>query len=133
MKEFEYRRNIMAVAVTVMAAASAVSVLFFFQVDRARDAAQKAAVLAVDEAVERLRWEIRLGGVPVGSVVRFAGWPAMVPERWLICDGRRLHRVKYPELSTSIGLKYGGTDEEFQLPDLRGNDDGDALSIIKVR
>lgn len=40
---------------------------------------------------------------------------------WLICDGRSLPRVGYPELFAVIGTSFGNIDENtFNLPDARG-------------
>ncbi|WP_257448261.1 phage tail protein [Archangium lipolyticum] len=77
-------------------------------------------------------------GLPVGSVVSFAG--AVVPfpgdtggdppehatllwrQGWLVCDGRELKVSEYPELFAAIGYLYSKTSsgDTFLLPDLRG-------------
>ena len=68
-------------------------------------------------------------GVPVGTVVAFAGQIASPSADyktdiealgWMICDGRELEKGKYPELFAVLGDLYGGQDEKFNLPDYRG-------------
>ena len=89
------------------------------------------------------------GEQPVGSVVAFAGnigslpnGPGYVPpvssppqtilESWgyMLCDGRSLSRYDYTELFAVLGNKYGGTENEFNIPDYRGyflrGQDGDS-------
>jgi microcystin-dependent protein len=55
---------------------------------------------------------------PVGSVIFYAASSFTEPVGWLICDGRSLSGVDYPELSAAIGTVYGGGDGpgEFNLP-----------------
>lgn len=74
-------------------------------------------------------------GVPIGSVTAYAG--QLVSSRsgagagqvstadmqatgWMLCDGSSLPRAAYPELYASIGTLYGGSGDEFCIPDLRG-------------
>lgn len=74
-------------------------------------------------------------GVPVGTVVAFAGEvygqagaaagaPNIAPEGWLVCDGRQLHRAAFPELFAAIGYRYLLEGEAagvlFRVPDLQG-------------
>jgi microcystin-dependent protein len=75
-------------------------------------------------------------GVPVGSVVAFAGTifgqegagvtaAATAPAGWMVCDGRKLDRARFPELFTVIGYRYLLKDEKpgvlyYRLPDLQG-------------
>lgn len=56
--------------------------------------------------------------LPAGTITMFAGSTA--PAGWLICDGRSVSSVDYPELYAVIGTTYGGYGTNFQLPDLRG-------------
>ena len=59
--------------------------------------------------------------VPVGSVVAWAGSPAMVPSGWLPCDGAEYSTMAYPELAMAIGSVHGGDGATvFHVPDLRG-------------
>jgi microcystin-dependent protein len=39
---------------------------------------------------------------------------------WEMCDGRALSKADYPTLFSILGETYGATDDEFNLPDLRG-------------
>ena len=67
--------------------------------------------------------------MPIGTILSFAGAASMVPEGWLICDGRAMTADDYPDLFTIIGTTYGdgSTDTrltaiegDFNIPDLRG-------------
>lgn len=59
--------------------------------------------------------------VPVGSVVPWAGvTPPAGDPGWMLCDGRMLQKDQYPELAAAIGYTYGGSDDDFSIPDLRG-------------
>lgn len=59
-------------------------------------------------------------GVPIGSIVPFAG--ANAPTGWLLCQGQSLSRATYPRLFAVIGVTYGtgGASTHFSLPDMRG-------------
>lgn len=74
-----------------------------------------------------------LGASPVGSVVAFAGaiappssdatnqyWTNVERLGWLPCDGRSLVAHQYPQLFHVLGYLYGGSDDQFNLPDYRG-------------
>lgn len=39
---------------------------------------------------------------------------------WLICDGRSLSKREYPKLYSVLGVSFGGTANNFNLPDARG-------------
>lgn len=80
------------------------------------------------------------GDLPVGSVTAFAGAlgppdsssPAAAASPapyttnpleawgWMVCDGRSLPCVDYPELFSVLGYVYGGADDNFNIPDYRG-------------
>jgi hypothetical protein len=49
-------------------------------------------------------------------------WPRQlsVPGNWIICDGRSLDKNDYPELFLAIGYNFGGSGDDFNIPDLRG-------------
>ena len=62
---------------------------------------------------------------PIGSISAFAGIvsPSWEEEQgWLLCDGRSLLRSdpKFELLSRAIDRAWGGDDDRFCLPDLRG-------------
>jgi microcystin-dependent protein len=60
--------------------------------------------------------------VPIGTVVMYAGYdPKIIPDGWLLCDGRGLVISEYPELYSVIQLSFGGSrTDSFYLPDCRG-------------
>jgi microcystin-dependent protein len=59
------------------------------------------------------------GGVPVGTVVDFAG--SIAPTGWLVCGGQSVSRTTYADLFAAIGTTYGSVDGlTFNLPDCRG-------------
>lgn len=72
-----------------------------------------------------------VGQVPVGSVVAYAGAISTASEAaadvsvnieqtgWMLCDGRKLHAVTYPELFATLGYAYGGGGDSFAIPDYR--------------
>ncbi len=72
------------------------------------------------------------GELPVGCVTAFAGTlgtpdssspPVTNPLEawgWMYCDGRTLVSADYPELFAVLGYVYGGSDNNFQIPDYRG-------------
>lgn len=39
---------------------------------------------------------------------------------WMVCDGRTLQKDEYPELYGMLGNIYGGDENTFNIPDLRG-------------
>jgi len=79
------------------------------------------------------------GELPVGSVTAFAGTlgapesgaasPAAPQDYvtdpleawgWMFCDGRSLPTYDYPELFAVLGYVYGGSGNQFLIPDYRG-------------
>jgi microcystin-dependent protein len=58
-------------------------------------------------------------GVPPGTVIAFAGNHG--PRGYLLCDGREVDVLNYPDLFRAIGTIYGGNGtSKFKLPDFRG-------------
>ena len=59
------------------------------------------------------------GGVPVGSLVPFAG--KSIPNGYLLCNGAAVSRTTYSALFAVIGTTYGAGDgsKTFTLPDFR--------------
>lgn len=56
--------------------------------------------------------------MPVGTIVPFAGSTA--PEGWLLCNGGSFPTTdKTEDLFAVIGYTYGGSDNQFMVPDLR--------------
>jgi hypothetical protein len=74
------------------------------------------------------------GELPVGSVSAFAGalgpTDASTPQGfttspveawgWMACDGRALSTATYQELFAVLGYVYGGSGNQFCIPDYRG-------------
>lgn len=54
--------------------------------------------------------------LPVGAIMPFAG--EVVPENWLLCDGRPVSRTEYSDLFNTLGITYGQGDgfTTFNLP-----------------
>lgn len=61
-------------------------------------------------------------GIPVGTVMPFAGPASKVPLGWFLCDGAPKNRATYGGLFDVIGNYWGPGDgvSTFNLPDLRG-------------
>lgn len=57
-------------------------------------------------------------GSPVGSIVYFAASAA--PVGWFECNGAVLDKTIYVDLFNVIGYSFGGSGNQFLLPDLRG-------------
>ena len=53
--------------------------------------------------------------IPVGAIMAFATLDP--PSGWLVCDGRTINAVSFPQLYNAIGTYFGGLGK---LPDLRG-------------
>jgi microcystin-dependent protein len=61
---------------------------------------------------------------PVGSIVVWPGPQATIPQGWLLCNGDRISKNRYPELCQVI-LDYWGpisglNNDIHKLPDLQG-------------
>ena len=56
--------------------------------------------------------------IPYGTVIQYAGSTA--PGGWLLCDGTLYNRYDFVDLFGAIGYTYGGADNSFNVPDLRG-------------
>jgi microcystin-dependent protein len=72
---------------------------------------------ALPTVVETIVPNTSAGAVPVGSIVPFISAVANVPYGWLKCDGSTVTGTNYPDLSGVIGNRYGGTGDNFVLPD----------------
>jgi len=53
---------------------------------------------------------------PIGMVFPFAG--NVSPDGYAICDGSALSATDYPELFSVVGYSYGGSGDDFNLPNL---------------
>ena len=81
--------------------------------------------LSKSNGVERMNPLCRPENTIVGCVNAFMGKISQDPNffeefGWLLCDGRVLDAKDYPELFSALGHLYGGSDDRFHLPDLRG-------------
>lgn len=56
--------------------------------------------------------------VPIGTVVPYCGGSS--PAGWLLCDGSQYDRIAYNNLFDVIGYTFGGSDDNFNVPDFRG-------------
>ncbi|MBN1824297.1 MAG: tail fiber protein [Endomicrobiales bacterium] len=56
--------------------------------------------------------------MPVGTILSYGG--ATAPEGWFLCDGTVKPKNTYLELFDAIGYAFGGSGDNFNLPDLRG-------------
>jgi microcystin-dependent protein len=56
---------------------------------------------------------------PIGMIFPFAS--ATTPPGYLSCDGASYETASYPELFAAIGYVFGGTDDNFNVPDLVDN------------
>lgn len=96
----------------------------------ARDYFLKVEVKRITEGVYSTISDARLmsvpyartaaNGVPVGTVVAFAGPVANIPAGWLLCDGALVNSATYPHLFEAIQYSWGGSGSSFNLPDMRG-------------
>ena len=59
-----------------------------------------------------------LSYVAVGTIFPFAGEQA--PDTFMLCNGAELDTEESPELFNVIGYTFGGSENRFHLPDLRG-------------
>ncbi len=56
----------------------------------------------------------------VGFITQYAASSSNVPNGWLICDGSSINKNIYVSLFDTIGYTYGGSGDNFNIPDLRG-------------
>ena len=69
----------------------------------------------IKEEIQKLKDEV----CPIGTIQAFAF--KHIPDGWMICDGRWLQVLDYPELFGAIGHTFGKVDDDsFKIPDLRG-------------
>lgn len=75
---------------------------------------------ATTDKIDAVAFANQNAGVPIGTVVMFAG--ATAPAGWMICDGRALVIASYTALSAVLGTAFnvaGVAAGSFNLPDLR--------------
>ncbi len=57
---------------------------------------------------------------PVGAIVMWGGPATQVAGGWLLCDGSEYLTKTYEDLFSAIHYLYGGSNDKFCVPDLRG-------------
>lgn len=57
---------------------------------------------------------------PVGGSIDWYGLEDTIPSDWMREDGRSLKKSEYPELFTIIGYTYGGSGDNFNIPNSKG-------------
>lgn len=72
---------------------------------------------AADLMLECFSTHIFGGCMFAGMVAAFAG--DTPPAGWLLCDGASLDRNDYPRLFAAIGYVWGGSGDNFNVPDFR--------------
>lgn len=73
------------------------------------------ALASANEMMARLKL-LNHNPFPVGMIMPFGGENA--PAGYLICDGASYDYLDYPELFAQIGYYYGGSGDNFNVPDL---------------
>jgi microcystin-dependent protein len=56
--------------------------------------------------------------IPYGTIIQSAA--VTVPQGWLLCDGASILKTIYLNLYNAIGYTYGGSGNNFNVPDIRG-------------
>lgn len=75
---------------------------------------QSGKVLVTDGS--SVSWQT-LSGIPTGCILWFSG--TSIPSGFLRCDGSSLSISSFNNLYLTIGTKYGGSGNNFFLPDIR--------------
>lgn len=57
---------------------------------------------------------------PVGGSIDWYGPESTIPSDWMREDGRNLSKTQYPELFAIIGYTYGGSGDNFNIPNSKG-------------
>lgn len=76
------------------------------------------AALAINYASEMLaRYKLTgFNPFPEGMIFPFGG--TVAPDGYLLCDGSNYLTANYPELFAQIGYYFGGSDDNFNVPNL---------------
>ena len=56
--------------------------------------------------------------IPYGTIIQSAA--VNIPEGWLLCNGASIVKNSYLNLYNAIGYTYGGSGDNFNVPDIRG-------------
>lgn len=61
------------------------------------------------------------GGIPIGTILSFAGDSPAIPEGYLLCDGSLLNRNDFSDLFDVIGSLWGTSSGiDFRIPTTQG-------------
>ena len=90
-----------------------------------RETAGGVFVTISDKALQAVPYaRAASNGVPVGTIVAYAGPDTNIPTGWLLCNGATLNSTtnpQYKQLFAAIGISWGGSGAgSFNIPDLRG-------------
>lgn len=55
---------------------------------------------------------------PAGTILTYAG--SATPKGYIKCNGASISKTTYADLFAAIGTRYGGSGNNFRVPDLRG-------------
>ena len=78
----------------------------------------KGAPLSYQEADNNFR-NLQEGTVPIGGLVPYAS-NLGIPNTYFECNGASLSATTYPELFAQLQYIWGGSGDDFNLPDFRG-------------
>jgi microcystin-dependent protein len=56
--------------------------------------------------------------IPYGTIIQSAA--LNIPDGWLHCNGASILKATYINLFNAIGYTYGGSDSNFNVPDIQG-------------
>jgi microcystin-dependent protein len=56
--------------------------------------------------------------IPYGTIIQSAA--INIPVGWLNCNGQSISRLTYANLFSAIGTTYGGSGNNFNVPDIQG-------------
>lgn len=56
----------------------------------------------------------------IGEVKSYAGDTLELPAGWKVCRGQKMSKTTYPSLFRVLKYSWGGSGDDFHLPDLRG-------------
>ena len=75
------------------------------------------AVTSVNGEMVDSSGNVQVSGIDVGMIIPFAG-SGDIPAGFLLCNGATVSKVTYPDLFNAIGYTYGGSGNDFNLPNL---------------
>ena len=90
----------------------------FFYLAMGVSIAQNLDADGFDPNAQVAAFQKEANSLPVGSIVAMAGEAR--PVGYILCDGRSLPIISYPQLYAVLKDTYGGNATSFNLPDMRG-------------